>query len=186
MVSVGGIPVDFSISDSVFPSTVLTPDLFTEFSYIAKESMRSFGSVGLKLLGVVVSVTLIGIIFRILFLNKFDDLVAVSNRNHHRKIKMMDFHRNIDSIVEDRVSDMEVGVMAKARFRLRHPNAEVEEAVHRREVSAQADLEFHTRNPLYYPAKRDTYRRMNEDYVSARENGTSFAYIPRSESSDVK
>lgn len=140
------------------PTAEIPRTLFTESSFDwMKESLRvSLGSIsntGLLIIGTTASFGLIAVIFKGLFLKKLRLAQGVSNAEFRREVKAEDRKRNLDSIVEDRVGDMEVSLLAKNRFRHRHPHADVDEAIYRREVSYQANQELGRRHSGFWKSK---------------------------------
>lgn len=144
------------------------PVVFDVFFDSVRTSFRSMGNTGLWIMGIMLSVLLIGSILREILLEKLRLIKGVKNQEFQRKVRSLDRRRNLDAIVDDRVDQMEINMMAKYRFRRRWPWYELEEAVHRREISHKADFEFHRRNPGAYGDKRDLYRRLNDEYYEGR------------------
>ena len=129
------------------PRTVLSESSFDYLSESLKISYGALSSTGLRIAGVVFSVCLISGIFLRLFLDKLNLYNSVWKREFHRKVKAEDRRRNLDSIVDDRVAEMEIGLLAKARFRLRNPLADLNEKIYQRELSYQADQAIRQRHP---------------------------------------
>lgn len=126
------------------PRTVLSESSFDYLSESLKISYGALSSTGLRIAGVVFSVCLISGIFLRLFLDKLNLYNSVWKREFHRKVKAEDRRRNLDSIVDDRVAEMEIGLLAKARFRLRNPLADLIRQIRQ---SASAIRNALTRNP---------------------------------------
>lgn len=146
------------------PLTAFDAVTFDGFDTSIKMSLGAISGRGLVILGICLSLLMIGGVFRELLLDKLRFIRAVKNREFGRKVSAEDRIRNMDSIVEDRAASMEVNMMAKQRFRMRNPNADLEEKIYQREVSYQADIAFHEKHPDAYGWRREYYRNKANDY----------------------
>lgn len=112
------------------------------FAPSMKLSMGAFTNTGFKILGVIISVALVGSIFMRLFADKLKFNAALDSRAFNRNVKKADSERNFDAMVDDKVIDMRVSHAAKKRFRAQNPQADLEEKIYQRQVSYQADIAF--------------------------------------------
>lgn len=133
-----------------------------------KISMGAISGRGLLILGVCISVTLIFTIFGRLVLDKLRILEGVRGRDFRRNVGSSGVHRNSDSTVNDRVSNVEVSAIARSLYRFRHPRADLNEKIYQRELSHKSDIAFHKRNPKAYGEKRELYNNLAKDYYRKR------------------
>ena len=112
-----------------------------------KITLGAITNTGFRIAGAMGSVILIAVFFYNLFLGNLRMNEGVFRRMWGRRVKALDRARNLDSIVDERVADMEVNLLAKNRFRLRHPHADLDERIYQREVSYQAEMAFNERHP---------------------------------------
>lgn len=129
------------------PYVPYDPMSWNVFKESLKTSMGSMSNIGFILIGVVTSVALISGIFNGLFLEKLQIAEGVRRHELQRAIKSADISKNLDAIVDSKVSDMEVSYLAKSRFRIRHPGLDMEEKIYQKQLAYQADIEFNGRNP---------------------------------------
>ncbi len=129
------------------PRTVFTSDMLSSLAKSLKLSLGAISSTGLRILGITISLSLISGIFIRLLLDKLNLYNSVWKREFHRRVKAEDRRRHLDSIVDDKVADMEINMLAKARFRLRNPLADLNEKIYQRELSFQAEQAIRERYP---------------------------------------
>ena len=82
-----------------------------------------------------------------MLLDKLNLYNGVWKREFQRKVKALDRRMHLDSIVDDRVAEMEINMLAKNRFRLRNPMADLNEKIYQRELSFQAAQAIRQRHP---------------------------------------
>lgn len=129
------------------PTTIFTEDMMNKSLSGLKPSLQSMGDTGLQIQGVIISVIMVSSVFYGIVSNKLELLKGVRRREFNRKVNFLDRSRNLDGIVDDRVGEMEVQLLAKNRFRLKHPHADLDEKIYQRELSYQAELEIRKRHP---------------------------------------
>lgn len=129
------------------PRTVFTTDMLEALPKSLELTFGAISNTGLRIFGVLTSVSLISGIFIRLFLDKLNLYNGVWKREFQRRIKAEDRKRHLDSIVDDKVADMEINMLAKARFRLRNPLADLNEKIYQRELSFQAEQAIRERHP---------------------------------------
>jgi len=149
------------------PRTVLTTDLVRNTLTGLFGSIRSIANTGLMILGIWLSVCLIAGIFDKYVMNKIRIREGVQKREFQRAIKAADRAENMESIVNDRVADMEVSAMARQRYRELHPRADIEERIYQRELAYNADLEYQNLHPRVGIEKR--IRQKEIAYYADRE-----------------
>ena len=129
------------------PRTVITTDLVGHALSGLTGSVRAIANTGLMILGIWLSVCLIGGIFNKYIMTKIRLREGVQKREFQRAIKAVDRAENIESIVNDRVAEMEVSAMARQKYRELHPRADIEERIYQRELAYTADLEYQALHP---------------------------------------
>lgn len=129
------------------PRTVLTVDLVGQSLSGLAGSIRAIANTGLMILGIWLSVCLIGGIFNKYVMSRIRLKEGVEKREFQRVIKAADRAENMESIVNDRVAEMEVSAMARQKYRELHPRADIEERIYQRELAYNADLEYQALHP---------------------------------------
>lgn len=129
------------------PRVAYDSSAFDIFVDSIKITLGAISNTGISILGILLSVGLIAIIFSWVFSERLRIAEGVRHREFNRKVSSADRARNLDSIVDDRVGAMEVSYLAKNRFRLRHPTADLEEKIYQRQLSYQAQLADREANP---------------------------------------
>lgn len=129
------------------PRVAYDVSAFDIFKTSIKTSLGSMSSTGIVILGIVLSVMLIASIFLRLLLDKLKLFEGVWHREFNRKVSALDRKRNLNEIVDDRVSEMEVSFLAKNRFRLTHSGVDLNEKIYQREIAYQADLAIREAHP---------------------------------------
>ena len=142
------------------PRTVITTDLVGHALSGLTGSVRAIANTGLMILGIWLSVCLIGGIFNKYIMTKIRLREGVQKREFQRAIKAVDRAENIESIVNDRVAEMEVSAMARQKYRELHPRADIEERIYQRELAYTADLEYQALHPRAGIEKRIRQREM--------------------------
>lgn len=129
------------------PRTVLTTDLVRNTLTGLAGSIRAIANTGLSILGIWLSVCLIGGIFDKYIMSKIRLSEGVAKREFQRAIKAADRAKNMENIVDDRVAEMEVSAMARQKYRELHPREDIEERLYQRELAYNADLEYQELHP---------------------------------------
>ena len=120
---------------------------WSNFMPSIKMTVKSIGSVGLRILGVCVSISIIGSLFHSLVLDRLELIEGVKRRERNRTVKALDIAYNREAIIEEKVMDMQLSAEAKALFRSRNPDAEMEERLFQRQLAYSANVEFAQRYP---------------------------------------
>ncbi len=98
------------------PRTVITGDTASYMLSGVKSSMRAISNVSLKIMGIIISFSLISYLFNSLVLEKLRMWDAVRKKERGRAVNQFDRALNYDGIVQDRVEKMALGLDAKAAF----------------------------------------------------------------------
>lgn len=147
LLSTSALAIDWSPSVYDMPRTVITQEQFKNAFSGLKNTLRSIGDTGLEIFAILASVTLIATISSNTIRSKNMMSFGLKSRERQRKIRFLDRSRNMNSIVNDRVGSMEVQMFAKTRFRLKHPNADLDEKIYQRELSFLADQKMKELHP---------------------------------------
>lgn len=147
MTSFPAYAFDWPPKEYDMPRTVLTVDLLGQSLSGLAGSIRAIANTGLMILGIWLSVCLIGGIFNKYVMSRIRLREGVEKRELQRVIRAVDRAENMESIVNDRVAEMEVSAMARQRYRELHPRADIEERIYQRELAYNADLEYQALHP---------------------------------------
>ncbi len=168
--------------------TVITEDTASLALSGIKSSLGSITNISIKIMGIVVSVSLIGSLFDILVLEKLRMREAVRKKEWGRAVDKLDRALNYDSIVidrleqnslrcavnrldrrlntadivQDRVEQLEINHMAKWRFMQRNLDGLVEERILQMEINNEARRRFGVRNSRKRLPKPDINQQMYE------------------------
>lgn len=153
------------------PRTVLTEDTAAHMLSGIKSSLGSITNISIKIMGIVISVSLIGSLFDIFVLDKlrmrdvvrkkewgravdkldralnYDGIVIdrMEQNKLCRAVNRLDRRLNTDDIVQDRVEQMEINHMAKWRFTQQNLNGLVEERILQMEINNEARRRYSLR-----------------------------------------
>ncbi len=139
--------IDWPPKNYEMPRTVLTPNIVGAALSGLFSSIKAVGNTGLLITGITLSVSLIGTIFKVLFLDKIMVLRGVRRNEFRRAVSAADRERNLDAIIDNKVAEMEVNRKARLIYRLRNPDADFEERLYQRELAFSVDQEFQRLHP---------------------------------------
>lgn len=144
------------------PRTVLTSELTGSYLGGLFNSIRAIGNMGFILTMILVSVYIIPVFVRKVFLKDFLEQQAirkaVGKNEFARSVRAADRAKNREAIIDDRVAEMEINSDARKKFRELHPDADLEERLYQRQLSYSAELRFTEENPGA-DVERALYRR---------------------------
>lgn len=124
------------------PYAVMDTQDYKGFYDAIRASLGSMSGIGINIyLKLLTVTTVLSVVSKfVMYPIRIDE--GVKRREFNRAVGKMDFKRNLDEIVDERVRGMEVNYLAKNRFRQKYPGMDLEEALYHRQVSYQADLLF--------------------------------------------
>lgn len=184
------------------PEIPLTVDMMDILWNSLKISIKSIGSAGIILFGVLGSLLLIGTIFNVAIRSAGELKKAVDRKEFNRRVEGADFERNYDSIIESGLLKNSIRRHIHINDMLRSSGSIIEEKNLARGLSLDADIKFKTEN-MHKIVKarvidREISRRTNdvdvmlnrldvvEDKVLSREVGTEATDVFRSRHGEVQ
>ncbi len=133
------------------PRTLLTADLFGNYLGGLFNSIRAIGSMGFVITMILSSVFIIpSFFFKYILKDYFRKQAinqAVDKKEFARSVRAADREKNRQSIIDDKVADMEIHQAARKQFRELYPEADLEERIYQKELSYSAQISFLANHP---------------------------------------
>lgn len=120
-----------------------------------KKSIHSCADTGFVVVGIVIALSLVGII-RTWFAQRALINKGVRKNALSRQIYNTDVKRNLDDIVDHKVKQMEVNFLSKNRYHQKNFAFEVQDKINSMQVNYAANKEFNN-NSKHYKAQADNY-----------------------------